>query len=186
MSNRRTGNYYNYVRLLNKYKTRQPMEKRSLEYYREESENARINEYLHMSESIMDSMKLQGTQRRDLKWLVQNVSFNELNRKARAECIIVCLCIYIRRSYGDNFRWQAYSIVKNNNLTCNTLLTVITNLCIWYSRRGIMPRSDNVDKYGTVSIIEDDEGVDYSFETRKTLKYGEYSYRRLLNNDTSL
>lgn len=184
MSNRRVGNYYNTVRLLNKYKTRQPLEKRSSESYREESENARINEYLQMSEYIMDSMKLIGTQRRDLKWLVRNVSFNDLNRKVRAECIILCLCIYVRRSYGDNFRWQAYGIVKKNNLTCDTLLTVTTNLAIWYSRRGVLPRAENVDKHGTVLLEEDEEDKDYNF--KKTLSYGGYAYKRILNKTTSL
>ena len=78
MSNKRTGNYDKYARLLNKYKVRQPAEKWSKEQYKEESKNQRITEYLHMSEYIMDSMKLVGTQRRDVKWLIKNVSFNEL------------------------------------------------------------------------------------------------------------
>lgn len=150
MSNKRTGNYNEYERLLNKYKTRQPQEKMSNEYYKEESEKARIKEFLRMSEHIMDSMKLVGTQRRDVKWLINNVSFNDLNRQASAECIILCLCIYIRKSYGDrNFKWQTYGCVQKCGLTCDTLLTVTTNLCIWYSRRGILPRTENVDKYGT-------------------------------------
>lgn len=160
MSNKRTGNYDKYARLLKKYKTRQPTEKMSIDYYKEESKQQRINEFLHMSEYIMDSMKLVGTQRRDVKWLIRNVSFNDLNRQAKAECIILCLCIYIRRSYGDNFRWQAYSIVQKYGLTCSTLLTVTTNLCIWYSRRGILPRVDNVDKYGTW-ITDDEETEEY-------------------------
>ena len=117
MSNKRTGNYDKYARLLKKYKTRQPTEKMSIDYYKEESKQQRINEFLHMSEYIMDSMKLVGTQRRDVKWLIRNVSFNDLNRQAKAECIILCLCIFIRRSYGDNFRWQAYSIVQKYGLT---------------------------------------------------------------------
>ena len=178
MSNKRTGNYDKYNYLLNKYKTRQPQEKRSIEYYREESKDARINEYLHMSEYLMDKMKLVGTQRRDLKWIIKNVSFNELNRKARAECIIICLCIYIRRSYGDNFRWQAYSIVQKYGLTCTTILTVVTNLCIWYSRRGIMPRVENIDKYGTL-ITEEEEDDDSAYWT-KTEMYPRYIYRKIL------
>lgn len=178
MSNRRTGNYDKYARLLNKYKTRQPQEKRSIEAYKEESKNVRIKEYLHMSEYIMDSMKLVGTQRRDLKWLIKNVSFNELNRQAKAECIIVCLCIYIRRSYGDrNFRWQEYGIVKKYGLTCNTLLTVTTNLCIWYSRRGMLPRTDNVDKHGTL-ITEDEKDDTDALKELET--YPRYIYRKIL------
>ena len=177
MSNKRTGNYDNYARLLNKYKIRQPQEKRSVEYYKEESKNARLNDFLHMSEHIMDKMKLVGTQRRDLKWIIKNVPFNELNRKARAEIIIICLCIYIRRSYGDNFRWQAYSIVQKYGVSCTTILTVVTNLCIWYSRCGIMPRIENVNKHGTLIADEEDDTEDY---LKKSDVYPKYVYRKIL------
>ena len=181
MSNKRTGNYDKYARLLKKYNTRQPAEKMSIGYYKEESKNARIKEFLNMSEYIMDSMKLIGTQRRDVKWLIRNVSFNELNRQIRAECIILCLCIYIRRSYGDrNFRWQEYGLVKKYGLTCNTLLTVITNLCIWYSRRGVLPHTDNIDKYGTLVIEGEEEDDDTMEYLTKTGIYPRYIYRKIL------
>lgn len=151
MRNRKTGNYDEYVHLLNKYKSRNLMEKWSTESYTEETKNIRIKEYLRMSEHIMDGMRLVGTQRRDLKWLINNVPLRSLHTKAKIECIILCLCIYIRRSYGDNpSMWKSYKIVKDSGLDCNTLLVVITNLCIWYSRRGVLPRVDNVDKYGTI------------------------------------
>ena len=150
MSNKRTGHYNEYQRLLKKYQTRQPLEKLSKESYNEESRNTRIRGYIRLSEHIMDRMKLVGTQRRDVKWLIRNVPLKSLHRRISAECIILCLCIYIRYSYGDTFKWNKYKIVKDYGLKCEVLLTVITNLCIWYSRRGILPRTDNVDKYGTI------------------------------------
>lgn len=157
MSNKRTGNYDEYVRLLNKYKTRHPAEKWSKESYKEESKNNRIREYLRMSEYIMDGMKLSGTQRRDLKHMLRTISLKSLHRTVRAECIILCLCIYVRRSYGDKkFRWKEYKIVKDYGLTCDVLLTVITNLCIYYNQRIPLPKTDNVDKYGTWIVEEED------------------------------
>ena len=162
MSNRKIGNYNEYSRLLNKYKTRHPMEIWSTESYTEETKNNRIMDYLSISEHIMDSMRLVGTQRRDVKWLIRNVPLKSLHSKAKIECIILCLCIYIRRSYGDNpSMWRSFKIVKDYNLDCNMLLVVITNLCIWYSRRMPLPMVDNVDKYGAVSF-DDDECVDYN------------------------
>ncbi len=156
MSNKRTGKYGEYARLLNKYKTRHPMEKWSKESYTEESKRIRVKKYLRISEQIMDDMKLVGTQRRDVKWLIKNIPLKELHRTIRSECIILCLCIYVRYSYEDKFRWQEYGIVKRYNLSCSVLLTVITNLCIWYSRRMPLPRSDGVDKYGAVIDEEHD------------------------------
>ena len=150
MSNKRTGKYNEYVRLLNKYNARHPAEKWSKESYKEESKRNRINEYLRASEHIMDSMKLTGTQRKTLKYMIRTIPLKSLHRTIRAECIILCLCIYIRRSYGDKkFRWQEYKIVKDYGLTCEILLTVITNLCIYYNQKVPLPKTDNVDKYGT-------------------------------------
>ena len=157
MSNKRTGNYDEYVRLLNKYKTRHPAEIWGRESYTEESKQNRIREYLRMSEYIMDGMKLTGLQRRDLKHLIRTVSLKSLHRTVRAECIILCLCIYVRRSYGDKkFRWREYKIVKDYGLTCDVLLTVVTNLCIYYSRKVPLPKSTGADRHGTL-IEEDDD-----------------------------
>lgn len=154
MSNKRTGNYNKYARLLNKYRTRQPMEVWSKESYKRESKETRINEYLRMSEHIMDEMKLVGDQRRDVKYLIRNVPFKRLHGNMKAECIILCLCIYVKRTYR-NFRWQEYKIVKDYNLNCNVLLTVVINLCIWYSHRVPLPFTENIDKHGT--LLEDNE-----------------------------
>ena len=152
MRNKRTGNYDEYVRLLNKYKTRHPLEKWSKESYKEESKNVRINEYLRISEHIMDSMKLTGSQRKDVKYMIERIPLKSLHRTVRAECIILCLCIYIRKSYGNkNFKWQEYKIVKDYGLTCNVLLTVITNLCIYYAQKVPLPYTDGVDKYGSIN-----------------------------------
>ena len=150
MSNRKTGNYHEYERLLRKYKTRDPMERWSGESYTEESRMNRIRDYLQISEYIMDGMYLTGTQRRDVKWLIKNVPLKELHRQISIECIILCLCIYVRKSYGDNFKLKDYKIINEHKLTCNVLLVVVTNLCIWYSRRVPLPRVDNVDKHGTL------------------------------------
>lgn len=177
MSNRKTGRYDEYAYLLNKYKSRHPMEKWSTESYTAETKSVRIRDYVRMSEYIMDSMRLVGTQRRDLKWLIKNVPLKSLHSKAKIECIILCLCIYIRRSYGDNpSMWKSYKIVKEYGLDCNTLLVVITNLCIWYSRRGVMPRVDNVDKYGT--MIE--EAEDETDPLTQLESYPKYVYRKIL------
>lgn len=151
MSNRRTGNYNEYVRLLNKYKSKHPMEKWDKESSKKEIKNRRTVEYIHLSESIMDSMKLKGTQRRDLKHLIRTVPLKSLHRRIKVECIILCLCIYVRRSYDSGFRWQQYGIVKRYGLTCDILLTVVSNLCIYYSRKVPLPFADDVNKYGEVS-----------------------------------
>ena len=159
MSNKRTGRYNDYVRLLNKYKTKHPMEKWSKESYTEESKETRIRSYLRMSEHIMDDMKLVGNQRRDLKHMIRTIPLKSLHRRIRIECIILCLCIYVRKNYGDrNFRWQEYKVVNDYGLTCNTLLTVMTNLCIYYNRRIPLPKSDGVDKYGNINY--EDETID--------------------------
>lgn len=151
MSNKRTGNYNNYVRLLNKYKARHPAEIWSRESYNEESKNIRIKEYLNMSEWIMDEMKLGGTQRRDLKHMLKTIPLKSLHRQAKAEVIIICLCIYIRRVYNNrNFRWQEYKIVKDYGLTCFDVLTVVTNLCKYYSERIPLPYAPPIDKHGDV------------------------------------
>ena len=153
MSNKRTGNYDEYVRLLNKYKTRHPLEKWSKESYKKEKEEERLREYLFISNDIMDKMKLTGTQRRDLKWLIRHVPLRSLHTRMQIESIIVCLCIYIRKSYGEpNFKWREYKIVQENDIDCNALLVVVTNLCIWFSRRGKLPLTPNVDKNGTLLI----------------------------------
>lgn len=161
MSNKRTGNYDNYARLLNKYKTRHPAEIWGKESYKDESKQNRINEYLRMSEYIMDEMKLVGDQRRDVKYLIRNVPLKSLHGNIKAECIILCLCIYVKRTYR-NFRWQEYKIVKDYNLTCSVLLTVVINLSIWYSRKIPLPFTENIDKYGTL-IEEDNETETFKY-----------------------
>lgn len=150
---KKTENYYRTQRLLNKYKTRQPMEKWSTESYTEESKERRIKEYIRISNYYMDRMKLVGTQRRDLQWIIKNIPLQDLNRRANAENIILSLCIYIRKSYNSNFRWHEYAIIKETGLDCQTILTVIMNLCIWYSKKVPLPRTEKVDKNGT--IVED-------------------------------
>lgn len=151
MSNKKTGNYDKYAHLLNKYKTRHPAERWSKESYKEESKNIRIKEYLHMSEWIMDEMKLSGTQRRDLKHMIKTIPLKQLHKQAKAETIIICLCIYVRRVYNSrNFRWQEYKIVKDNGLSCFDLLTVVINLCKYYSEKVPLPYSPPIDKHGDV------------------------------------
>ena len=158
MSNKRTGNYDNYVRLLKKYKVRHPMEKWSSESYTKESKENRIREYLYLSEGLMDEMKLTGYQRRDVKHLIKTVPLKSLHRKIGIECIILCLCIYVRKSHNDkNFRWQEYGVVKRYGLDCQTLLVVMTNLCIYFNRRIPLPMVSGVDKYGGIDY--DDENI---------------------------
>lgn len=148
---KKTDTYKRTQRLLYKYKTRHPMEKWSTESYTKESKEKRTNEYLQMSIYYMDRMKLVGNQRRDLQWIIKNIPLYELHKRASAENIILSLCIYIRKSYNKKFRWQEYGIIKETGLDCNTILTVVTNLCIWYSKKVPLPRADNVDKHGTLT-----------------------------------
>ena len=160
MSNKKTGNYDEYVSLLNKYKTRHPMEKWSKESYTEESKRNRINDYIRLSESIMDDMKLTGSQRRDLKHLLRTVPLKPLHHNAKIEVIIISLCIYVRKTYNNrNFRWKEYGVVKKHDVTCTDVLTVMTNLCIYYARKVPLPYTDGVDKYGNINYEDYEENI---------------------------
>ena len=46
--------------------------------------------------------------------------------------------------------FRSYKVVQDTGLSCNILLTVMTNLCIYYNLKVPLPMSDGVDKYGNV------------------------------------
>lgn len=132
--------YNEYVRLLDKYKVRHPMEKWSSESYTRESREYRLRKYIQDSRPIMDRMKLVGDQRIRLMQMLRTIPLKKLNGNLGYEKIIICLCIYIRKSDGGgNFRWQEYAIVKEHDLTIKEVLSTITNLCAWYNTNRPIP-----------------------------------------------
>ena len=111
----------------------------------------RTSEYLRLSEVLMDEMKMVGDQRRDLRHMVRTIPLKQLHKQAKVEVIILCLCIYVRKTYNTrSFRWQEYGVVKKYGLTCSDVLTVVTNLCIYYARKVPLPMSPDIDKHGSV------------------------------------
>ena len=141
--NKRTGNYGTYSYLLKKYKKRHVMEKWSANSYCRESKERRVKKYLHESEYIMDSMKLVGGQRKQLRHMVMTIPLKRLHRRADYKTIILCLCIYVRKVWSNNsFRWRKYGIVKEYGLEYDTLLTVMMNLCDYYNQKIPIPTAN--------------------------------------------
>lgn len=137
---RKVGRYWEYERLLRKYRKRHIMEKWSTESYTEEKREYRRRQYIMDSYHIMERMKLQGSQKDELVYMLEHLRLKDLHRTASYEQIIICLCIYVRRKWKDpNFQWMNYSIVKEYGVSERMLITVLVNLCAYYSNRVPLP-----------------------------------------------
>ena len=71
-SRKKETHYNTYVKLLEKYKIRHPLEKWSTESYTRETKERRRKKYIQESKYLMDKMKLKGNQKQQLTYMIIN------------------------------------------------------------------------------------------------------------------
>lgn len=172
-------NYERYQKLLIKYNVRQKAERWSSESYTQETRYRRRKEYLKDSSYLMDRMKLVGNQRVQLQHMVKTIPLKDLHRRLDYERIILCLCIYVRKSYDKQFKWQNYGVVKEYGLESHHLLTVIMNLCIYYNKNSPLPIVNELEElknYKERSSFLDEEVYELLVNLQNEVEYWKKLY----------
>lgn len=120
--------------LLKKYETKQAGEPNNNKYMQE----WRTKQKLRTADTIMQEMRITGTDKEIIYNIIKNVELKELHRNAKCETIITAICFYTKKLRNTSLRVQNYRVCNEHDLTENIYSTIITRLCNYYQQHTFL------------------------------------------------